>query len=74
MEINMPKGVKNWTNDVSQKLFIKAANGQIYARGIFNMIAGGDHFFRLEMNVNPYGSRNLEFDESKQINKEHEAD
>lgn len=70
LEIDMPQEIERWTNDVSQKIFIKAVNGQIYARGTFNMIAGGDHFFRLEMDVNPSGSRNLEFDESKQINKE----
>lgn len=61
-EIKMPKShEEQWRSEAIRKYFVKLGNG-LYGRVSFLMIAGGDHFCRIESYVNPSGSRNLEFD------------
>jgi hypothetical protein len=65
--IDMPASLGNrWTSDVKRNYFLKLADRN-YARISFEMIAGGEHFFRLETFLNPSGSRNLEFDPNNVI-------
>ncbi len=63
--IEMPKTAERWNPQVTRQYFAKLANNT-FARVEFEMVAGGDHFFRITSFVNPSGSRNLEYDASKQ--------
>jgi len=74
LEVNMPKGMERWTSDVERKVFIRAANGAVFARGIFRMIAAGGHSFYLELDINPSGSRNLEYAKEKEITQQRIGD
>jgi hypothetical protein len=66
-EIDMPATLGNqWTMDVKRNYFLRLASGK-YARVSFEMIAGGEHFFRLESFLNPSGSTNLEYDPENYI-------
>ena len=66
--IDMPARLEaDWSSHAKRNYFLKLANGT-YARVSFEMVAGGDHFFRLESFLNPSGSRNLEFDPQIAIN------
>ena len=68
-EIVMPRTANNWQAQAEREYFLKFNDGR-YARIRFGIIAGGDHFFEIESYLNPKpGSRNLEYDPSKQINK-----
>ncbi len=59
-QIDMPASLENeWANSAKRNFFLKLADGN-YARMSFEMVAGGDHFFKLESYLNPSGSRNLE--------------
>jgi hypothetical protein len=49
----------HWQSDITRNYFILTADGR-YGRLTFRMIAGGDHFCRVESYFNPSGSRNLE--------------
>jgi len=69
-EISMSKTAERWLSSVERKYFVKTADGK-YARIIFGMFAGGYHFFVIEGYLNPSGSRNLEYDEAKQIDSRH---
>jgi hypothetical protein len=61
-EIEVSKNADRWQSQAKRDYFLKLPDG-CYARVQFRMIAGGDHFFRLESYLNPkVGSRNLEFD------------
>ena len=65
--INMPATLEaDWSNHDQRTYFLKLASGN-YARMSFEMVAGGDHFFKLESFLNPSGSRNLEFDPAKVV-------
>jgi hypothetical protein len=65
-EIVMSQTAEDWSPQASREYFVKVADGR-YARIRFKMIAGGDHFFKLESYLNPSGSRNLEFDPNKVV-------
>jgi len=58
-----------WYNHTKRNYFLKLGSGN-YARINFEMIAGGDHFFKLESLLNPSRSRNLEYDPTKAIRPE----
>lgn len=57
-----------WSSHGFAKYFLKLPNG-MFARINFEMVAGGDHFFRIESFFNPSGSRNLEYDPQMAINR-----
>jgi hypothetical protein len=65
-EIDMPAtATRGWSSQASKNYFLKLANGT-YARLDFRMIAGGDHFFRVNSFLNPSpGDRNLEYGSSQ---------
>lgn len=66
-EIVMPQTAERWQPQVQKEYFIKLADGR-YGRIQFKMLAGGDHYFKLESFLNPKpGSRNLEFDPNKVV-------
>lgn len=66
-EMVMPKDADQWSGQSERQYFIKLPEGR-FARIKFKMIAGGDHFFRLESYFNPRsGSRNLEYDSANRI-------
>ena len=66
-EINMyTKTPDRWSRNAQKTYFLKLRDGN-YARIKFEMIAAGDHFFRIESYLNPDKSRNLEYDKSKEI-------
>ncbi len=67
-EIGMSKTAERWVPQATRQYFLQLP-GNLFARIQFEMIAGGDHFFRLESFLNPQpGSRNLEYDPARQIN------
>jgi len=64
-EIIMTKTTLRWRPEATRSYFLKLVNGN-YARIEFEMIAGGNHYFRISSYLNPTdGSRNLEFDPKK---------
>ncbi len=66
-EINMPANLSSdWSRQFKANYFLKLANGN-YARISFEMVAAGDHFFKVESFLNPSGSPNLEFDPNNVI-------
>jgi hypothetical protein len=68
-EVMFDKSQEQWKKNFSKEYFIKFADGK-YARMKFWFTSGGEHFFEVESYLNPKtGSRNLEFDPAKQINK-----
>lgn len=61
------RGDQRWTNGLRKEFFLKLSDGN-FARISFQLAAGGDHFVYLVSFLNPKpGSRNLEFDQAKQI-------
>lgn len=66
-EIVMDGDAERWQPRKARDYFAKLSDGR-YARFNFTMIAGGDHFFRLESFLNPApDSRNLEYDPKQTI-------
>lgn len=67
VELGMPENAEQWTSQQQGDYFLKLPDGR-HARINFRMIAGGDHFFRLESFLNPTsGSRNLEYDPKQAV-------
>lgn len=67
VEIAMQHNTARWSPQGQWSYFVKLADGR-YARVEFKMIAGGEHYFRLESYYNPIpGSRNLEYNPEKAI-------
>lgn len=58
--IDMPADSNAWTWDVKRNYFVRLADGN-YGRVSIEIVAGGEHFFRLESFLNPSGSPNLEY-------------
>jgi hypothetical protein len=66
-EFKFSKSDSNWSSSAEREYFLKLRDGN-YARIHFQMMAGGHYnFFVIESYLNPSGSRNLEFDPSKEI-------
>jgi hypothetical protein len=68
--VAMSAGAKHWTPSFDHAYFFTARNGQVFGRMTVHLV--GDYLtppthFELEVYANPSGSRNLEFDEAKQI-------
>jgi hypothetical protein len=66
----MPASAKNWTASFEHSYYFMARDGKIFGRVAVHLV--GDYVtppthFELEVYVNPGGSRNLEFDEAKQV-------
>jgi hypothetical protein len=58
---------EKWSAHVERQFFLKLSDSR-YARIIFDMRTGSEHFFVIESYFNPTpGSRNLEFDPAKAI-------
>jgi hypothetical protein len=67
-DVIMSQNADNWQSDIQRSYFIQLSNG-CYARIEFRMIAGGNHYCKIESYLNPTpGSRNLEYDPAKRIN------
>ncbi len=66
-EIVMSRTEERWQPQAKKEYFVKLPS-HYYARLTFYMIAQGDHFFEIDSYLNPSGSRNLEYDPTKQIN------
>lgn len=67
-EIVMPKDAEKWSRQAERQYFVLLPDSH-YARIEFKIIAGGDHFFRMQSYLNPkLGSRNLEYDPEKRAN------
>jgi hypothetical protein len=69
-EINMPAALgQDWQSDALRKYYLKLKDNN-YAFLVFDLTMGGrPPFLMLQCNLNPSGSRNLEYDKAKQINK-----
>ncbi len=63
-----------WTKNVRKKFYLKSRDGQVYSSMEIDVIANyGDNKegrFGVKYYTNPAGSRNLEFDRAKKINKD----
>lgn len=63
---------KEWTSHFTPKFYFKAKNGQVFGRMAINIMSDFQPpptLFDAEIYANPGGSRNLEFDPSKQIRR-----
>jgi len=68
--ITMPADDKNWASSLTRSYYFQS--GQMYGRMTINVTANFQPpptFFGASIYTNPSGSRNLEFDSSKQINQ-----
>ena len=68
--ISYPTNTVGWQSWAKRDYYFNNKNGMIYGRMTINVRAGGQTPtapFRAELYANPAGSRNLEFDSSKQI-------
>ena len=69
LEINAPASLgEKWTISTEQQVYVVFGNPKKYGRMTFRTKANGQHFF-MDYWLNPSGSRNLEFDPTKQINQ-----
>jgi hypothetical protein len=69
---NYPTNMVGWESHIKRSFYFKSQNGQVYGRMSIEIWAGGktpDMAFNADIYVNPNGSRNLEFDSSKQITR-----
>ena len=67
---NYPTNVTGWDWHIQRSYYFKSQNGQVYGRIKIEIWAGGktpDMGLGMDIYANPGGSRNLEFDSSKQI-------
>jgi hypothetical protein len=68
--ITMSADDKNWTSSLNRSYYFQS--GQMYGRMTINVMANFQPpptLFDAGIYINPSGSRNLEFDSSKQINQ-----
>ncbi|HTQ29701.1 MAG TPA: carboxypeptidase-like regulatory domain-containing protein [Opitutaceae bacterium] len=68
--INMSPEMKNWQAALTHSFYFKSENGQDYGRMTINIQADFQPpptYFGADIYINPSGSRNLEFDRTKQI-------
>ena len=65
LAMNFPTNMAGWTDQFKKGFYFKSENGKIYGRMTIEMNNRGR--LALEVFANPAGSRNLEFDSSKQI-------
>jgi hypothetical protein len=70
LELNVPASLgANWAASLESQAYVVFGNPKKYARISFRARPTGQHFF-MDYWLNPSGSRNLEFDPAKQINKD----
>jgi Carboxypeptidase regulatory-like domain len=68
-EIVMLQSSSEWKKGFEKEYFTKLPDNR-YARFFFKLTTGGEHFFVVTSYLNPMsGSRNLEYDPDKRINK-----
>lgn len=66
-EIDMPKNATPWHPQLTKEYFVKLHDGT-YARLQIRIVTGGSNYLRVTSYINPQtGSRNLEFDPTKQV-------
>lgn len=68
-EIKMSSADSDWQEQAQKTFYLKSRNGQVYGRFIITAIPNYNDtsVFKIDSYINPAGSRNLEFDSSKQI-------
>jgi hypothetical protein len=68
-EVHMTAADPSWQEQISRTFYIKSRDGKVYGHFHVNIIPNYNDtsVFDMESYVNPAGSRNLEFDPSKQI-------
>jgi len=67
---NMPKNMKDWDAALNRSFYFKGENGKNYGRMTIDIQADFQPpptLFGANVLINPAGSRNLEFDPSKEI-------
>jgi len=72
MIFHYESGSSNWTSQIQPQLYFKGNNGQIYGRMTLKVMTDFQPpptLFDADIYANPAGSRNLEFDGNKQINR-----
>ena len=70
VKMDFPTNMANWENECRRTYYFTSNHGQIYGRMALHLSAGSKFaIFQADIYVNPGGSRNLEFDLSKQIIK-----
>lgn len=70
--LNFQTNMVGWQSRFEHNYYFKSQGGQIYGRMKIEIHAGAQTptaYFRAEIYANPAGSRNLEFDGNKQINR-----
>jgi hypothetical protein len=70
LTLNFPTNMMGWQYELKRTYFFKAQNGQTYGRMTLHLDASRPEpptYFDAEIYANPGGSRNLEFDPSKEI-------
>jgi hypothetical protein len=70
MTFDFPADMPNWTYSFAPSFYFESGNGQVYGRMSVKIMADFQPpptLFDAEIYANPAGSRNLEFDPSKQI-------
>jgi hypothetical protein len=68
--VNFPTNMVGWQSEFQNSYYFKSKNGQVYGRIIFDIYGNFQPpptDFEAEIYANPNGSRNLEFDSSKEI-------
>jgi len=65
LTLNFPTNMVGWTDQFKKRFYFKSENGKTYGRIKIEMNNWGR--LNLEIYANPGGSRNLEFDPSKEI-------
>lgn len=68
-ELHMSAAAPNWQEQIERIFYIKSRDGKVFGHFHVNVIPNYNNtsVFDVESYVNPAGSRNLEFDPSKQI-------
>jgi hypothetical protein len=72
MTFKFPADMPKWTYSFSHSFYLKSKDGQIYGRMNVHIMANFQPpptLFDVEIYANPSGSRNLEFDQNKWINR-----
>ena len=72
-EVIMDPAASKWKDQVKRQFYVKSRGGKVYASvevTVFPNYDGQMGRFRVNYLANPAGSRNLEYDPAKKINKQ----
>ena len=68
VKMDFPTNMVDWKSDCRRTYYFTSNHGRVYGRMAFHLSAGSKFaLFQADIYANPAGSRNLEFDPSKQI-------